>query len=389
MKKRTSLVILTLSAGFLLAACGEQAPAASSQPAPAASSSPVAGTKVTVTFNTNGGSAVAAQEIEKGGKATKPANPTKEGATFVNWYADEVLATEFDFDEAINANTTVYAKWQEAATPDSSSEGEPAEEDDKLYFKDVSWWNNMGAYTVAQFDEGIPTKMTPATVYDPVGKFNIWSIDIPAEAVTVTFYRSYDDPDHDVTMDLNGPKTVAVTLADAGDHNMYDISGVASYDWDHPADVTGVWGDFEGGSDPVIPPSEDSSGDGPVTPSGDYSFPEGSTPVSWYIRGVIGGAAADWTTGIQLGSNPAKESDKGCILNLSLAVGDEFKVTDGTTWYGYEKIDTYQSDANKGLTNFQGKNDGNGGKNIECTVAGAYDIYVNSSGVFWIQDHAA
>ena len=65
--------------------------------------------KWTVTFNSNGGSAVDAQTVANGGKAVKPANPTQTGFNFDGWY----LATgaEFDFDTAITADITLIAKW--------------------------------------------------------------------------------------------------------------------------------------------------------------------------------------------------------------------------------------------------------------------------------------
>ena len=66
----------------------------------------------TVTFDTNGGSSVDAQEVVSGALATRPASaPTKSGYTFVNWYSDEALTTVFDFSEPITADTTIYAKW--------------------------------------------------------------------------------------------------------------------------------------------------------------------------------------------------------------------------------------------------------------------------------------
>jgi uncharacterized repeat protein (TIGR02543 family) len=65
----------------------------------------------TVTFETNGGSAVAAQEIVSGEKAIKPENPTMAGYTFQGWYSDSGLTTEFSFDTVITTDITVYAKW--------------------------------------------------------------------------------------------------------------------------------------------------------------------------------------------------------------------------------------------------------------------------------------
>ncbi len=121
--------------------------------------------------------------------------------------------------------------------------------------------------------------------------------------------------------------------------------------------------------------------------------PEGSSPVGWYLCGSGSLWGSDgWTIsgGVQLFSNPNSDSDKGCILDISFFVGDTFKVTDGTTWYGYEKVDqsTSSSVLNKGKTNFAGESDGFGGNNIKCTVEGTYDIYINNVGSFWIQDAA-
>ena len=63
----------------------------------------------TVTFDSNGGSAVDAQTVEYGQKASKPADPTKEGWRFLGWYDGE---EEFDFDTAITENITLTAHWQ-------------------------------------------------------------------------------------------------------------------------------------------------------------------------------------------------------------------------------------------------------------------------------------
>jgi len=65
----------------------------------------------TVTFNSNGGTAVTTQNITSGSTATKPANPTRTGYTFENWYSNTQLTTLFNFTTVITANTTLYAKW--------------------------------------------------------------------------------------------------------------------------------------------------------------------------------------------------------------------------------------------------------------------------------------
>ncbi len=71
----------------------------------------------TVTFNVGGhGTAPAPQKVENGGKATKPENPTAKGWRFDDWYTDEKCTARYDFDKAVTANTTLYAKWTQLFT---------------------------------------------------------------------------------------------------------------------------------------------------------------------------------------------------------------------------------------------------------------------------------
>lgn len=74
-----------------------------------------AATYYTVTFDVDGGSAVASQSVRSGAKATKPADPTKASYTFSGWYKEDTFATAFNFDtDTIIADTTIYAKWTAA-----------------------------------------------------------------------------------------------------------------------------------------------------------------------------------------------------------------------------------------------------------------------------------
>ena len=65
----------------------------------------------TVTFNSNGGSAVKAQTVKNGAKAPRPADPTKSGYTFKGWYSDKSLTKAYDFNSTVRSNLTLYAKW--------------------------------------------------------------------------------------------------------------------------------------------------------------------------------------------------------------------------------------------------------------------------------------
>ena len=67
--------------------------------------------EVEVNFETNGGSNVSRQVIEKNTKAHRPSNPKKEGYVFEGWYKDSDFIEKFSFSEKIIEDITLYAKW--------------------------------------------------------------------------------------------------------------------------------------------------------------------------------------------------------------------------------------------------------------------------------------
>jgi uncharacterized repeat protein (TIGR02543 family) len=71
----------------------------------------------TVSFNSNGGSAVTAQTVTYNSAATLPAPaPTKSGYSFAGWYSDTALSVNFNFSTIITASITLYAKWAGIST---------------------------------------------------------------------------------------------------------------------------------------------------------------------------------------------------------------------------------------------------------------------------------
>ena len=65
-----------------------------------------------VTFETNGGTSVASQNVPENGKAAKPADPTKAGHDFGGWFKDAACTIPWDFDsDVVTEATTLYAKW--------------------------------------------------------------------------------------------------------------------------------------------------------------------------------------------------------------------------------------------------------------------------------------
>ena len=89
--KRFISILLVLSMLFSFAACGEK--------------------KYTVTFETNGGSAIPSVKVVEGQPVGEPSQPAKDGMFFAGWYRDADLITLYDFSAPVTADITLYAKW--------------------------------------------------------------------------------------------------------------------------------------------------------------------------------------------------------------------------------------------------------------------------------------
>ena len=92
-------------------------------------------TYYTVSFDSNGGTFVAAQTVASGTRATRPEEPNKNGYVFNGWYSGSTL---FSFSTLITGNITLTAQWISTGTSDDT----PPSEDDstticKIYAKDI------------------------------------------------------------------------------------------------------------------------------------------------------------------------------------------------------------------------------------------------------------
>lgn len=70
----------------------------------------VSNIKYTVSFDSNGGSSVSEQKVEKGEKAKKPENPTRNGYIFVEW---NLAGEAYDFNSKVEKNITLSAVWKQ------------------------------------------------------------------------------------------------------------------------------------------------------------------------------------------------------------------------------------------------------------------------------------
>ena len=76
--------------------------------------------KYTVTFNSNGGSNVASQQVVEGEKVTRPNDPTRSGFTFAGW---TLAGNPYDFNKAVTGPIELIATWKENFTVTFDSNG--------------------------------------------------------------------------------------------------------------------------------------------------------------------------------------------------------------------------------------------------------------------------
>ena len=136
--------------------------------------------KFTVTFESNGGSKVAAAEVKDGEKVKKPADPTKDGYTFKGWFNGD---KEYDFGTAVTANITLKAKWATSLwAPKDTAEKEVSctmpgyqfavsYEENETYGKVLVLTNKSD---VGTYDKMTLTFKNPKNLSGKLLKFDLW-----------------------------------------------------------------------------------------------------------------------------------------------------------------------------------------------------------------------
>lgn len=69
--------------------------------------------RYTVSFDSQGGSAVASVSVAQGERPFAPAAPTREGYTFAGWYTDSACTAAYRFMTPVTQDLTLYAGWKE------------------------------------------------------------------------------------------------------------------------------------------------------------------------------------------------------------------------------------------------------------------------------------
>jgi len=79
-----------------------------------------------VTYDSQGGSKVAAVSVEPGAVSNAPTtNPTRSNYVFIGWYDDAACTVVHDFAAAVKSDITIYAKWQDKTSYEHSDPNLP------------------------------------------------------------------------------------------------------------------------------------------------------------------------------------------------------------------------------------------------------------------------
>ena len=154
----------------------------------------------TVTFDTDGGSEVDAQTVAYGEKAKTPADPTKTGYTFAGW---ELGGNAYDFAASVTEDMTLTAKWKDSEKPTG-----------EIKISKNSWKAFLNNITFGLFFKD--TQTVTITAADNSGtvfvSYLVTHQDLSEAELQSLVFSGYEEPFH---IDPNGEYIVYAMLADA------------------------------------------------------------------------------------------------------------------------------------------------------------------------------
>jgi len=192
----------------------------------------------TISFNTNGGSAITNQAIESNETATEPTAPTKMGYTFAEWYKDEALTEKWDFaTDVVTENTTLYAKWTvNSYTLSFNTNGGSAVADQPI------------EYNKTATEPADPTKTghTFAGWYKEAALATEWNFATDVVTENTTLYAKWTVNSYTLTFNTNGGSAVANQAIEpngkATEPTAPTKTGHTFAGWYKEADFTNKWG---------------------------------------------------------------------------------------------------------------------------------------------------
>lgn len=159
----------------------------------------------TVAFDSADGSEVASQTVEQGKTAVKPDDPTREGYTFLGWYAGDAA---YDWNTPVTGNLILTAYWQKDEQPQP-----------KTYTVTFDYQNGSpsDARTVSEGNTVTPPENPVRDGYDFQGwvgidgsEFN-FEQPITSDTLVSAKWKKHEDPKpvmHTVTFNSNGGTSI-------------------------------------------------------------------------------------------------------------------------------------------------------------------------------------
>jgi len=162
----------------------------------------------TVSFNSNGGSAVPAQTVASGAILTQPPNPERDGYGFVAWYKDAAWGTEWNFaSDRVNSNMTLYAKWSTVTHIVSfeTYEGTPVDAQTVAH----------GGKVTRPPDPSLNSSYIFAGWYKDAARTNIWDFSKDTVTADTTLHAKWDKVTYPLVFDTEGGEFYGGTLPGA------------------------------------------------------------------------------------------------------------------------------------------------------------------------------
>ena len=188
----------------------------------------------TVSFDTNGGSAVQEQEVAEGDHAAEPTTPTKGGYIFMGWYTDSGLTNAWNFgSDTVNGNMTLYARW--GGTVSFDTNGGSAVQEQKVA---------EGSHAVAP---SAPGKGGYAFMgwYTDSGLTNAWNFGSDTVDGDMTLYAKWEQIRYTVNFNANGGSAVQEQEVAEGGHAVEPSpptrSGYVFDGWYADSGLTNAW----------------------------------------------------------------------------------------------------------------------------------------------------
>lgn len=171
----------------------------------------------TVTFDSNGGSAVASQTVDDKAKAKEPTAPTRSGWTLEGWYLD---GTKYDFNTPVTQDITLKAGWRKTGVTTAKAD----------LHKRLATGSKNGRYKLTLDVKGTgasnKTVTRNTTITDPLSKWvdPVGLADGKGIGITVTKDGKVMTSGYTATYDAK-TRTVKVVLpGDLADGSTYQVA---------------------------------------------------------------------------------------------------------------------------------------------------------------------